>query len=376
MRLAFVNRNAHDYNADTPFTGALAGGESAQVFLAIALAARGHEVHLFNGTGRPGMVRGVVCRNLFDDPPEPEAASFDAVFVTNAPNHPRPLREAFGPRPVLFAWQQDIWHPDPKVHGRLKELRGPKDFVLCISRWQAGQFVRDGGIPPARIRILGNAVAPAYEGMFAPGEDIQAAKPDPARPVLAFASSPYKGLAPALTIFKVLKEREPAAILKVFSGFAHYPPSNVMRAREGEWQALYDSAKAMPGVEMSGIVPQPVLAKELRAAHILFYPNVAPETYSITVAEAMAAGCRVVATALGALPETMAGFGDSVPVENGQISGEPFIAATVSAIARFRAGDPALADELRRQVDFVNATGTWARRAREMEAVLADVLPQ
>lgn len=376
MRLAFVNRNAHDYNTDTPFSGALAGGETAQVYLAVALAARGHDVHLFNGTKSPGRVRGVLCRNLFDDPPEPEAASFDAVFVTNAPNYPQPLRESFGPRPALFAWQQDIWHPDPKVHGRLKELTGPKDFVLCISRWQASQFVREGGIPPGRIRILGNAVAPAYEGMFAHGESILDAKPDPARPVLVFASSPYKGLAPALTIFKTLKEREPAAILKVFSGFGHYPPSNVLRARESEWQGLYDSAKAMPGVEMSGIVPQPVLAKELRAAHILFYPNVAPETYSITVAEAMAAGCRVVATALGALPETMAGFGDSVPLVNGQVLGEPFIAATLSAIARFRGNDPALAEELRRQVDYVNANRTWARRAQEMEAILADARPQ
>jgi glycosyltransferase involved in cell wall biosynthesis len=370
VRLAFVNRNTHDYNADTPFAGALAGGESAQVYLAVALAARGHEVHLFNGTKSPGRVRGVLCRNLFDDPPEPEAETFDAIVVTNAPNYGQPLRRVFGPHPLLFAWPQDIWHPDPKIHRCLQDLTGPRDFILCVSRWYQRHIMESGGISMERTRVLGHAVSPLFEGLFPSGRGVMESKPDPETPILAFASSPYKGLEPALVIFRALREREPRAVLKVYSGFDHYPPSNVFRASPGRWQALYEACRQTPGVEMIGVVPQARLAQELRNAHFLFYPNVVPEGFGVVVAEAMAAGCRVVATALAALPETMAGFGDSIPLANGQVPGEPFIAAALGAIARFRAGDPVLAADLRRQVDHVVAEMTWGRRAAEFEEIL------
>lgn len=370
MRLAFVNRNAHDYDPDTPFVAPLAGGESAQVYLAGALAARGHEVHLFNGTSRPGRVRGVVCRNIFTDPPEREAASFDAIVVSNAPNFPMSLRQAFGPRPLIIAWPQDIWHPDPKVHGRLAELTGPRDFILCVSRWYQRHIMAAGGIPEERTRVMGHAIAPHFQGLFAPGASVLDAKPDPATPILAFASSPYKGLGPALAIFKALWEREPAAILRVFSGFDHYPPSNVFRATEGQWRPLFEDCAATPGVEVVGVVPQARLARELRAAHVFFYPNVVPEGYGVVVAEAMAAGCQVVATRMAALPETMAGFGAPVDLVGGQVRSEPFIAATLAAIRRFRERDPELAVALRAQVDHANAAVTWAARAAEFEGLL------
>jgi glycosyltransferase involved in cell wall biosynthesis len=125
------------------------------------------------------------------------------------------------------------------------------------------------------------------------------------------------------------------------------------------FQALYAKARATEGVEYVGSVPQPELAQELRRAAILAYPSTFAETSCIAVMEAMAAGCRVVTTDLGALDETTDGLGTLVPP--GPDMPAQFAEACVQAIDR--AAGPENEAELRSQVEHVNRTATWAVRA-------------
>src|SRR5205085_11659760 len=68
-----------------------------------------------------------------------------------------------------------------------------------------------------------------------------------------------------------------------------------------------------------GSVPQTELAKSLRRASVLAYPNTFAETGCIAAMEALAAGLLVVSSDLGALPETCEGWGRLVPpIGNGR----------------------------------------------------------
>jgi len=233
--------------------------------------------------------------------------------------------------------------------------RGYYDGFAFVSDWQRRRYVGAFGIDPARAGVMRNAIGPGFTGMFAGKSSVSAGKAWP--PVLVYTSTPFRGLDVLLDVFPSIRARRQGVRLKVFSSMAVYhEPSGV-----DPFEKLYAKARATEGVEYVGSVPQPVLAEELRKAAILAYPSTFAETSCISVMEAMAAGCRVVTTDLGALAETTDGFG--LLVDSGPGMAEAFGDACVRAIDRASAPDGEA--ELRAQVEHVNRTTTWAARAEE-----------
>lgn len=89
--------------------------------------------------------------------------------------------------------------------------------------------------------------------------------------------------------------------------------------------------------------------------------------------EAMAAGCSVLSSELGALPETAAGFATLISLDEGfDTYKQNFRRALVELLRQHE--DPADADQLverlQRQVDYVNEECTWSRRAQQWESWL------
>ena len=120
---------------------------------------------------------------------------------------------------------------------------------------------------------------------------------------------------------------------------------------------LYDLARALPGSEYVGSLPQTALAEALAEADILAYPNTFAETSCISVMEAMAAGCMVVTSKLGALPETTAGFG-------------VLMDASADVVAMAREKPDQFEDGLRRQQRHARTACSWPARAQEWERAL------
>lgn len=364
MKIALADPTAWDYTPEAPYRVPLGGAHSAACYLAEALAGNGHEVHYACHTSTPGQYRGVNCVSWKDFTfARMRELALDAIIVILGTGIERELRQALGPQTRLILW---TGHADDQPGVAAlgdASVRGLYDGFAMVSDWQRQQYLRRFSLDPARTAVLRNAIAPAFANLFAADEPILAAKAAP--PVLAYTSTPFRGLKLLPEIFPQIRARVPGARLRVFSSMEVY---KVPKTRdEAEYGALYRQLRQMEGVELIGSLPQPALAPRLREAVVLAYPNTFVETSCISVMEAMAAGCRIVTSDLGALPETTAGFGQLVPVTPGPRKYiEQFVDRTVQVLAECAAGDAGPAPRLlREQVDFTRVAYTWPDRARE-----------
>ncbi len=115
-----------------------------------------------------------------------------------------------------------------------------------------------------------------------------------------FASTPFRGLAELLDFWPTVRAVVGArARLIICSSLQVYGDQET-----AEYEALYEKARHLEGVEYLGSVGQKRLREVSASCRALAYPCTFPETGCIAAMEAMASGCVVVGTALGALPET------------------------------------------------------------------------
>lgn len=110
--------------------------------------------------------------------------------------------------------------------------------------------------------------------------------------------------------------------------------------------------RTVPGVEFRGRVEDEEKRRTLSSAAVMVAPNLGGESFGITVAEAMAAGCAVVASDLAAFAAVLDGNGILVP------------AGDAAYLARQVAGllaDPARIEGLGRRAREAAARFDWAR---------------
>jgi tetratricopeptide (TPR) repeat protein/glycosyltransferase involved in cell wall biosynthesis len=373
MRLLFVDPLTWDYNIESVYQQPLGGSQSALCYLAGALASRGHHVSLLTNTTTPGLYRGVRCMAASMTTPEIlQSLKLDACIVLNGVLPPSKLRADVGPAPLLVLWTGHA--PDMPV---VQHLADPAvcdgyDRFVFVSNWQRSQYLRKFPIKHERSIVCQNAVAPAFEGMFPSGASICREKSMP--PVLAYTSTPFRGLKVLLEVFPEIRAALPGTRLKVYSSMKVYQFTEDADAHE--FGALYRACRETEGVEYCGSIAQSQLANELRRVAALTYPNTFAETSCIAVMEAMAAGCGIVTSDLGALPETTAGFGSLISMADGKAAYcQRFRDAVITLLEmHLRGSDSDIEERLRRQVDFANTHYTWTQRARDWETWLAERL--
>jgi glycosyltransferase involved in cell wall biosynthesis len=244
------------------------------------------------------------------------------------------------------------------------------DAFVLVSNWQQQCYVERFAFDPARCRVLRNAPGPPFAQLFADGGQAAAAKVWP--PVLAYTSTPFRGLDLLLDLFPAVRRAVPGTQLQVFSSMQVYRvPAGKDSADYGH---LYRQCLETEGVEYVGSLGQADLAEALRGVTLLAYPNHFAETSCIAVMEALAAGLRVVTSHLGALPETLAGLGTLVPVDgNWQAYRQRFATEVVGLLESIAARGDEAQDHLARQIAFSRQTGSWHRRAREWSDWLSDL---
>jgi glycosyltransferase involved in cell wall biosynthesis len=136
------------------------------------------------------------------------------------------------------------------------------------------------------------------------------------------------------------------------------------------YRELYQQARGTPNVAYVGSLSQPELARAMARISIFSYPSTFEEMYCVSAVEAMAAGALVVATDLGALPETTLGYGDLVPYDpkgDRREFTDRYLMRLQKAVEAADESSDALIARCYAQVQAINAGHTWTIRAAEWE---------
>jgi glycosyltransferase involved in cell wall biosynthesis len=354
MRIAFFDGGKMDYTAETPYREPLGGSQSALCYLAVELAQLGHDVAVLNATRAPGRCRGVHFLNLSQAPSD-FLDRYDVVIVLNWAGGGVRLRHEFGVRAPLVLWLSHA-HDQPIVSPLAqRDAADVWSGFAFISKWQHDSYIAKFGIPTQKARILRYAISPAFADLplapawFERGEPL----------VLAYTSTPFRGLDVLLMSFGAIRSAVPDVRLRVFSSMATYQV-------EDEYSELYSICGRLDGVDYCGAIGQAQLARELSNVGCLTYPSTFAETFCIAVLEAMAAGNFIFTTRLGALPETTNGFACMVDadLDRGPLA-ERFAAMTVAGLRELQKDPEAAASRRAVQSKFVRENYTWSKRAAE-----------
>lgn len=358
MRIVFVHRTIVDYTVETPYQRAIGGTEAGVSYLSAELAKLGHSVVLLASPSQPGRYRGVECLNHKSMLSRDYLNAADAIVVVNEACG-RQLREMGVAKPlVLWTGHADDQAPvEPLEYSR--ERKAWTGFAF-VSQWQLDEYCRTFWLPRERARVKRNAVAPVFlerdpaEPWFMRGS----------APVLAYTSAPYRGLDVLLSAFPAIRTAVPGSTLRVFSGLS----TTRGGPEDNQYKDLYERCLAMEGVEYAGPVSQPALAEALSEAAALAYPSTYPETSCIAAMEAMAMGATVLTTGLGALPETLGGFGSMVPPSEDPVAlARDFSSMAIRVLNDMGANRDRAAFRRETQIAYVRQHYTWPPRALEWQ---------
>lgn len=205
-------------------------------------------------------------------------------------------------------WLHDMPNDPESQHFQDPNSAGRFDKIVFVSEWQRQQYRQYFQQPFSNSVVLRNAIDPIPVH--------EKSRSGPLR--LIYHTTPHRGLEILMPVFIELHKRygsERSIVLDVYSSFAIYG----WESRNQPYEPLFDMCRNHPACNYHGTVSNEEIRAALQKAHIFAYPSIFPETSSIAVIEALSAGCEIVTSNLGALPETLNGMGHMYPfVENRQ----------------------------------------------------------
>jgi glycosyltransferase involved in cell wall biosynthesis len=276
MRIAFLDCGPLVYDFGTPLVEPLGGSESGICYLGAALLGRGHEV--------------VITKSV------QECLGWDVVVVNTNVGDCLKLRGAgFGDRVVLWNGQ-DV---DQLVcRGLGNELHvGSFDVMVLGSAWHKVQFDMHFPLTRLKSRVMRLGAGTPFCSQSGLVKE----------PVLAYLSTPYRGLDVLADVWPIVHKRLPELSLEVYSGM------NLYRRADVGFEGLYERLRGLEGVTLSAAVSQSELASRLARVVCFAYPATFRETFCVSLVDAMCCGCFPVLSDVGALRESCVGFGRLVP---------------------------------------------------------------
>ena len=225
------------------------------------------------------------------------------------------------------------------------------DYIVFNSTWNLRKHLQYFKIPEEKCVVIKNAIE-KIEPKNKPKDQLN----------LIYHTTPWRGLKILLEIFKEIKKKE-GLKLHVCSSTIIYG-QKFHSEYEKKFIDLFEDCKKIENIEFHSYLTNNKVIKLLKNMHIFSYPSIWPETSCIAAIEAMAAGCEVVTTNLGALVETCDKFGTFVNFEtNNENLKKNFREKLYKSIDNFWSQNNQ--KKLVEQTKEINDIYSWERRKEE-----------
>ena len=224
------------------------------------------------------------------------------------------------------------------------------DYIVFNSNWNFEKFYYQFKIPESKSLVIKNAVE-KIEFQEKPKDKIN----------LIYHSTPWRGLVHLLKIFKDLNLEK--VELTICSSTKIYG-KKFDEVYAKKYENIFNECKKTRNVNYLGFIDNKKIIELLKKTHIYAFPSIWPETSCISAIEAMAAGCEIVSTNLGALYETCAPFGTLVGFDrNFDNLEKKYSKALLKSIKNYWSDENQ--KKLKLQAEVINMTYSWDVRSVE-----------
>ena len=225
----------------------------------------------------------------------------ELVQITTSVPEKEPLHPL---RPNILWIKNSYDQPNLAPWFTKKENHKKYDWYVFNSHWTYEKYRYFFNVPDTRSVVIKNGID--YEELKLKKDFTYK---DPLR--LVYFSTPWRGLDVLLNTMELLKD-EKDIVLDVYSSTIIYGDGFHIE-NEPKFLKLYEQARDLKNVNYKGYLHHNELMEKLKEYHVSVHPSTFEETFCISAMEALAAGCMLIATDLGAIPETCAEFPVYIP---------------------------------------------------------------
>jgi glycosyltransferase involved in cell wall biosynthesis len=354
LKILFATKGCIPFHGQTLNERPLGGTETSVIKFAEALYHLGHDVRVLTDIDNPPLTPVIYLPYSALD----MIGSVDILIAV------RDWHSLFFPvrAKLRMFWTGDSYDQFHSIGIGDSRVADAMDILLTVSRWHTLTLCAHSGFSPEKALILGNGIDPS---LYIGNE-----KRHPKR--IFYSSTPYRGLQYIPEIITKLRYYHPDLEVKIFSGYKVYAGARIPKHEIDNYKKLCEELTLIPGVSVVGNIKQKELAREMMQCRVLAYPNNFEETFCITAVEARAAGCAVVTSAKGALPEVVGEGGSLIEGEPGEYA---YTDKFVKAVRRYLEDDGVFKEVSERNKREVAAVYSWEKVAeRFLERVNSNSL--
>ena len=251
---------------------------------------------------------------------------------------------------INILWMQHFVNQEEVKNLESKDYVNKLDHIVFNSNWNFEKFQYQFKIPESKSIVIKNAI-----------ENITPSKKPTDKINLIYHTTPWRGLVHLLKIFKNLNLQN--VELNICSSTIIYG-KKFDSILGKQYENIFRECKNTKNVNYLGFVENNKIINLLKSMHIYAFPSIWPETSCISAIEAMAAGCEVVSSNLGALYETCAPFGTFVTFDrNFENFEKKYQKVLEKSIKNFWSEENQ--KKIKLQQEVINLTYSWSTRSKE-----------